>query len=57
MFKMTKGDLATKTDAQLAALFQQASNGLIAARSNLASVQSQLAMIRTEIASRGPCPR
>lgn len=33
MFKMTKGDLAKKSDAQLAALFQQATFGLSAAKS------------------------
>lgn len=57
MFKMTKDDLAKKTDAQLAALFQQASLGFSAAQSNVASAQSHLAMIRAEIASRGPSPR
>lgn len=56
MFKITKNDLAKKTDAQLAALFQEASNGLIAAGSNLASAQSLLAMIRTERARRDLSP-
>lgn len=37
MFKMTKGDLASKTNAQLFALFQEASKGLIATKSDLAS--------------------
>lgn len=54
MFKSTKGDLAKKSDAQLAALFQQATLGLSAAKSKLASAQSQLAIIRAELASRIP---
>lgn len=57
MFKITKGALAKKTDAQLAALFQQAAIGLSTAKSELAEAQSLLAMIRTEIATRGPSPR
>lgn len=57
MFKITKADLAKKTDAQLAALFQEASNGLAATGSNLASAQSVLVMIRAEIGKRGPSPR
>ncbi len=56
MFKLTKGDLATKTNAQLFALFQEASKGLIATNPDLASAQSLLAMIRAEIAKRGPTP-
>src|SRR3546814_1007999 len=51
MVKMTKGDLASKTNAQLFALFQEASKGLIATKSDLASAQSLLAMIRAEIRS------
>ena len=54
MFKITKDDLSKKTDAQLAALFQEASHGLVAKGPTLAVVQSLLAMIRTEIARRGP---
>lgn len=54
MFKMTKGDLAGKSNAQLCALFQEASKGVIADRSDIASTQSLLAMIRAEIAKRGP---
>lgn len=57
MFKMTKGDLAKKTNAQLSALFQEASKGLIATNFDIASAQSLLAMIRAEIAKRGPAPR
>jgi hypothetical protein len=56
MFKMTKGDLAAKSNAQLFALFQEASKGLIAAKTELASAQSLLAMIRDELARRGPAP-
>ncbi|GAD51077.1 hypothetical protein NT2_16_00130 [Caenibius tardaugens NBRC 16725] len=56
MFKITKADLAKKTDAQLAALFQQAALGLSAAKCNLAAAQSLLAMIRTERANRRPSP-
>jgi hypothetical protein len=56
MYKMTKGDLAAKSNAQLFALFQEASKGLIAATSDIGSAQSLLAMIRAEIAKRGPSP-
>jgi hypothetical protein len=56
MFKMTKGDLAKKSDAQLAALFQQATLSLSAAKSDLASAQSLLAIIRTERANRRTPP-
>jgi hypothetical protein len=57
MFKITKADLAKKTDAQLAALFQQATGGLTATGADLASAQSALAVIRAEIAARCPAPR
>lgn len=56
MLKMTKGDLAQKSDKQLAALFLQVTLGLSAAKSDLASAQSSLAMIRTERANRRPSP-
>jgi hypothetical protein len=56
MFKMTKSDLAQKSDSQLAALFQQASVSLAAAKSDLACVQSLLAMIHAERANRRPSP-
>jgi hypothetical protein len=56
MFKINKSDLAKKTDAQLTALFQQATIGLSAAKSDLAAAQSLLAMIRIERASRHPLP-
>lgn len=54
MFKMTKGDLAQKSDSQLAALFQQANVGLAAAKSEIATAQSLLAMIKAERANRRP---
>lgn len=53
MFKITKDDLAKKTDAQLATLFQEASYGLVAKGPALAVAQSLVAMIRAEIALRG----
>lgn len=56
MFKMTRGDLAAKTNAQLFALFQETSKGLTGTKPDLASAQSLLAMIRAEIAKRGPFP-
>lgn len=56
MFKMTKGDLAQKSNAQLAALFQKASNGLTTANAEIASAQSLLAMIQSELAVRKPAP-
>jgi len=56
MFKMTKGDLATKSNAQLTALFQEVSKGLIAPKPDIASAQSLLVMIRAEIAKRSPSP-
>lgn len=56
MFKMTKGDLAQKSDAQLAALFQQATLGLSAVKSDLATAQLLLAMIAAERANRRPSP-
>lgn len=53
MFKITKADLAKKTDSQLAALFQDASKALCteAARK---SAHSLLSMIRAEFARRDP---
>lgn len=56
MFKMTKDDLAKTSDAQLAALFQQASSNLQPDDSDLPHAQSLLAMIRAEFAKRGPRP-
>lgn len=54
MFKITKNDLTKKTDAQLAALFQQAVIGLSVAKSDRAAAQTLLAMIRAERANRHP---
>lgn len=55
MFKITKADLAKKTDSQLAALFQEASKAL-RSEATRSSTQSLLAMIRAEITKRGPSP-
>ncbi len=54
MFKVTKDDLAKKTDAQLAALFQEASKGLANGKPDLSSTHSLVVLIRAEIARRGP---
>lgn len=56
MFKMTKDDLAKKTDVQLAALFQEARKGLANGKPDLASTQSLMTMIHAEIARRDPRP-
>lgn len=56
MFKMTKDDLAKKSDAQLAALFQQVSRHVQSEQPDVPRAQSLLAMIRAEIAKRGPFP-
>lgn len=56
MFNITKDDLAKKSDVQLTALFQQASQRLQPNGSALPQAQSLLAMIRAEIAKRGPFP-
>lgn len=56
MFKITKDDLTKKTDAQLAALFQQATIGLSATKADRAAAQSLLAMLRAERAKRCPSP-
>jgi hypothetical protein len=53
MFKMTKGDLAAKSDSQLSAIFREANKNLIAAGSEIATLQSLLAKIRAEIRKRG----
>jgi len=54
MFKLTKSDLATKSDAQLTALFNEANISLAAANPELAVKQLLIAMIRAEIAARRP---
>jgi hypothetical protein len=56
-FNLTRNDLATKSTAQLAALFQDATRALAANQGATASAQSLLAMIDRELASRGPAPR
>ena len=54
MFKVTKDDLTKKTAAQLSALFQEASKGLGGERTERDHAQAALALIRAEIARRGP---
>lgn len=56
MFKLTCDDLHRKTDAQLVALFREASKGLATGKPGAPAAQSLVAMIRTEIARRGPLP-
>lgn len=56
MFKINKDDLAKKTDAQLAALFQEVAKGINPASPNRPAAQSLLAMIAAERAKRGPQP-
>lgn len=56
MFNITKDDLTKKSDVQLTALFQQASQRLQPNESDLPQVQLLLALIRAEIAKRGPRP-
>lgn len=54
MFNITKDDLAKKSDAQLSALFQDASRHLISVSPDTVAITSLLAMIRAERAKRGP---
>lgn len=56
MFKISKDDLAKKTDAQLAALFQEVVRGITPASPDRHAMQSLLAMIAAERAKRGPRP-
>ncbi|WP_288806162.1 hypothetical protein [uncultured Novosphingobium sp.] len=56
MYKITKDDLAKKTDAQLAALFQETSKGLAAKGPDLAAAQSLVCTICCELARRGAKP-
>lgn len=56
MLNLTNADLAKKTDAQLAALFQQATRDLTDARKSTAQAHSHVAVIRAEMARRGPAP-
>ena len=55
-FNLNRNDLATKSASQLAALFQQASNAIVANQGAIASAQSLLAMIAQELGRRGPAP-
>ena len=55
-FNLNRNDLATKSAAQLAALFQDASRDIAASNAAIASAQSLLAMIAQELGRRGPAP-
>lgn len=55
-FNINRSDLATKSTAQLAALFQDASRSITASNAVIASAQSLLAMISLELGRRGPAP-
>lgn len=56
MFKMTKDDLAKKTDAQLAALFQEVTKSINQVSPDGPAAQLLLAMIAAERAKRSPHP-
>lgn len=55
-FNLNRNDLATKSTAQLAALFQDASRVVTASNAAIASAKSLLAMIAQELGRRGPAP-
>ena len=55
-FNLNRNDLATKSTAQLSALFQDASRAVMASNAAIASAQSLLAMISLELGRRGPAP-
>jgi hypothetical protein len=55
-FNLNRNDLATKSTAQLSALFQDASRAITASNAKIASAQSLLAMITQELGRRGPAP-
>jgi hypothetical protein len=55
-FNLNRNDLATKSTAQLAALFQDASRAVTASNAAIASAQLLLAMITQELGRRGPAP-
>jgi hypothetical protein len=55
-FNLNRNDLATKSAAQLAALFQDASRAITASNAAIASAQSLLAMIAQELGRRGSAP-
>lgn len=56
MFKVTKDDLARKSNAQLLGLFNQVSLGLRILNAKRSLAQSLLVMIQQEILRRGPAP-
>jgi hypothetical protein len=56
MNTFTPNNLANKTDRQLTAMFQEASQGLSATGADLAAAQKRVAMIRLELARRVPAP-
>lgn len=56
MFKLTENDLAGKTDAQLVALFNQASAHIAPRDPHRHAAQSLQAMIRVVMAARRPSP-
>jgi hypothetical protein len=55
-FNLNRNDLATKSTAQLAALFQDASRGIAASNAAIASAHSHFAMISLKLGRRGPAP-
>jgi hypothetical protein len=55
-FNLSRNDLATKTTAQLAALFQDASHAITASNAACPSANMLLAMIAQELGRRGPAP-
>jgi hypothetical protein len=55
-FNLNRNDLATKSTAQLAALFQDASRAIAANQDAIASANTLLAMIAQELGRRGPAP-
>lgn len=55
-FNLNRNDLAIKSTAQLAALFQDASRAITASNGAIASAQSLLAMIAQELGRRDPAP-
>lgn len=55
-FNLTRNDLATKSTAQLAALFQDATRAVTASNATCRSAQSLRAMIVQELGRRGAAP-
>lgn len=56
MFNITKDDLARKSNAQLAALFQEVAKSIAPASPDRHTAQALLARIAAERAKRGPRP-